>query len=142
MPASSYVPHPDDQRVLAQVDPDEIVGTLTDLVAIPSVDGTPAELDVQRWCAERMQDLGADVDRWDIDVADLARDPDFPGMEVERNQAIGCVGVWGGHAGTPALALYGHTDVVPPGDLWPGRATTRSGCGSTTASPTAAAPVT
>ena len=117
MPASSYVPHPDDQRVLAQVDPDEIVGTLTDLVAIPSVDGTQAELDVQRWCAERMQGLGGDVDRWDIDVADLARDPDFPGMEVERDQAIGCVGVWGGHGATPALALYGHTDVVPPGDL-------------------------
>ena len=64
-----------------------------------------------------MQDLGADVDLWDIDVADLAHDPDFPGMEVERDQAIGCVGVWGGQAGTPALALYGHTDVVPPGDL-------------------------
>jgi acetylornithine deacetylase len=122
VPASSYVPHPVDQRVLAQVDPDEIVGTLADLVAIPSVDGTPGELDAQRWCAERMQDLGADVDLWDIDVADLAHDPDFPGMEVERDQAVGCVGVWGGHAGRPALALYGHTDVVPPGDLsaWQG----------------------
>ena len=121
MPASSYVPHPDDQRVLAQVDPDEIIGTLSDLVAIPSVDGTPGELDVQRWCAERMHDLGADVDVWDFEVADLAADPDFPGMEVERDEIVGCVGVWGGQ-GTPALALYGHTDVVPPGDLsaWQG----------------------
>jgi acetylornithine deacetylase len=109
--------------VLAVVDPDEIVATLADLVAIPSIDGTPGELDVQRWCADRMRDLGADVDTWDIDIAELAHHPDFPGMEVERAQAVGCVGVWGGRDARPALALYGHTDVVPPGDLaaWQGQ---------------------
>jgi acetylornithine deacetylase len=114
---TSYEPHAEDQRVLAHVDADEVMSTLTDLVAIPSVDGTPAELEVQRWCADRLRDLDADVDSWDVDVAELSRDPDFPGMEVERDHLVGCVGVWGGVDQRPALALYGHTDVVPPGDL-------------------------
>ncbi len=44
-------------------------------------------------------------------------------MEVERTTAVGCVGVLGDTATTPALAFYGHTDVVPPGSLdqWPAR---------------------
>ena len=98
------------------IDSDEIVATLNDLVKIPSVDGTPAELDVQRWCGSHLHDLGLEVDCWDIDVAAAMRDDDFPGMEVERSAAIGCVGVLGPAGETPALALYGHTDVVPPGD--------------------------
>ncbi len=101
------------------IDGDEIVTTLRDLVEIPSVDGTPAELSVQRWCGERLRDLGLEVDQWDIDVATARIDRDFPGMEVERAAALGCVGVIGPAHQTPALALCGHTDVVPPGD--PGR---------------------
>ena len=61
-----------------------------------------------------------------------------PGWRSSATEAIGCVGVWGGHGATPALALYGHTDVVPPGDLSAWRGATRSGCGSRTASPRAA----
>ncbi len=104
------------------IDSDEIVATLRDLVEIPSVDGTPAELDVQRWCASSLRDLGLAVDSWDIDVAAATSDRDFPGMEVERSAALGCVGVLGPADETPALALYGHTDVVPPGDAgrWTG----------------------
>jgi acetylornithine deacetylase len=46
-------------------------------------------------------------------------DPEFPGMEVERAEAWGCVGVLGGD-GTPGLILNGHVDVVP-GDAFDGR---------------------
>lgn len=101
--------------VLAAFDDDEILEDLRDLVAIPSVDGTEGELDVQRWCADRLTRLGLTVDCWDIDVAEEQMQPDFPGMEVERTTALGCVGVMGDTAGTPALAFCGHTDVVPPG---------------------------
>ncbi len=113
----------DERRVLDLVDSDAIIASLSALVAIPSVDGSSAEADVQHWCAERLRDLGMDVDVWDIDVEAWQTDPDFPGMEVERRRAVGCVGVLGSTDLTPALALYGHTDVVPPGDLdqWPGR---------------------
>ena len=122
-PASGELPIVDVGReVLDAIDTDELVETLRELVAIPSVDGTAAELEVQQWGAERMRTLGLDVDVWDIDVAALRDEPDFPGMEVDRTQAVGCVGVLGPAGSTPALALCGHTDVVPPGDLglWPG----------------------
>ncbi len=107
-----------ESAVLEAIDTDEIVRDLTDLVAIPSVDGAPAELDAQQWCVDRLRGLGLDVDDWEIDVAEAQRQPDFPGMEVDRASALGCVAMLAADTGgTPALALYGHTDVVPPGDL-------------------------
>ncbi|GAB2670227.1 ArgE/DapE family deacylase [Kribbella swartbergensis] len=107
-------------QVLAAIDDDRIVDELRELVRIPSVDGTAAEADVQAWCARRLTDLGLTVDHWRIDLPAVTADPEFPGMEVTRDQAWGCVGVLGGD-GTPGLILNGHVDVVPPGDLslWP-----------------------
>jgi len=109
-----------EQRVLAAIDDDRIVDDLRELVRIPSVDGTAAEADVQAWCARRLTELGLSVDHWRIDLPSVTADPEFPGMEVERDQAWGCVGVLGGD-GTPGLILNGHVDVVPPGELglWP-----------------------
>lgn len=109
--------------VLAAVDDDAIAADLRHLMSIPSVDGTPGEVEAQRWCANRLEQLGLTVDSWDINLDDLRSQPDFPGMEVDRTAAAGCVGVLGDRASTPALALYCHTDVVPPGDLtaWDGR---------------------
>jgi len=111
-----------ERRVLAAVDDARVVEELRDLVRIPSVDGTPAEADVQAWCAERLAALGLIVDKWPIDLPTVTADPEFPGMEVARDEAWGCVGVLGGQ-GTPGLILNGHVDVVPPGELglWPDR---------------------
>ena len=108
--------------VLELIDVARIHQDLTSLVAIPSVGGSDAEHEVQAWCADRLRGIGLDVDHWNIDVSTLAKEPDFPGMEVERDEAWGCVGVSGGE-GDPALILNGHVDVVPPGDLdrWPNR---------------------
>jgi acetylornithine deacetylase len=107
-------------RVLAAIDDDRIVDDLRELVRIPSVDGSPAEGDVQAWCADRLAGLGLIVDNWLIDIPTLSADLEFPGMEVARDEAWGCVGVLGGDA-TPGLILNGHVDVVPPGELglWP-----------------------
>ena len=71
--------------------------------------------------AERLRALGCGVDHWNIDVADLITRPGFPGQEVDRDEAHGCVGVLGDRDAEPELVLCGHTDVVPPGDLdrWP-----------------------
>lgn len=116
---------PGEAAVLDAIDDGEIVRDLAELVAVPSVDGTPGERAAQQWCADRLTDLGLRVDCWEIDLDAARQHPDYPGMEVERSTdtggALGCVGVLGDESATPALALCGHTDVVPPGDpaLWP-----------------------
>lgn len=111
-----------ERRVLDAIDTDRIVDDLRDLVAIPSVGGTRGEQRSQQWCADRLRSLGHEVDHWRIDVDELADLDDFPGQEVERDAAYGCVGV-SRQGPEPALVLCGHTDVVPPGDLdrWPDR---------------------
>ncbi|RBY96076.1 peptidase M20 [Blastococcus sp. TF02-8] len=110
-------------RVLSAVDERWAVDRLCELVAVPSVGGTPAESEVQHLVADLLEELGCDVDRWQIDLAEAATATDAPGQEVGRTEAWGVVGtVPGGGEGTPALVLSGHTDVVPPGDraLWTG----------------------
>jgi acetylornithine deacetylase len=108
-----------ERAVLGAIDGERIVADLLELVRIPSVDGTAAENDVQDWCARRLGALGASVDHWRLDLEELRADPEFPGMEVERAEAWGCVGVLGGD-GAPGLILNGHVDVVP-GDAFDGR---------------------
>ena len=107
--------------VLAHLDEDALVEDLANLVRVPSVAGSEAEVDVQVMCADILGGLGADVDRWDIDLPDLENDPWFPGSEAVRDRAVGVVGTTPG-AGVPALVLQGHLDVVPPGDpeTWQG----------------------
>ncbi len=101
--------------VLDQLDTGALVDSLVELVRIPSIGGSDAELEVQELFAARLAQLGADVDRWDIDLAELREDPWYPGEEVHRDAAVGVVGTTGGDE--PAgLILQGHLDVVPPGD--------------------------
>jgi acetylornithine deacetylase len=110
-------------RVLSAVDETWAVARLRDLVAVPSVGGTPAESEVQHLVADWLEELDCAVDRWPIDLADAATDPDAPGQEVERTEAWGVVGTTpAAEDGLPALVFSGHTDVVPAGDraLWAG----------------------
>ncbi|MBI1376804.1 MAG: ArgE/DapE family deacylase [Frankiales bacterium] len=94
------------------------------LVAIPSVGGSPAEVEVQRVLADVLHEDGFDVALWPLDLPGLVEDPAFPGMEVARSEALGLVATLPGHAPDlgRSLLVDGHTDVVPPGDLgaWTG----------------------
>jgi len=96
------------------IDVDLIRRDLAQIVNIPSTGGADAEIAVQRWCAATLTGLRLDVDQWRIDLDALRADADYPGEEVEREEAWGCVGV--SAPGNPALILNGHVDVVPPGD--------------------------
>ncbi len=111
-----------ERAVLDHLDEDALVESLVELVRIPSVGGSDAEVEVQEHVAEHLRELGADVDRWDIDLHELAEDPWFPGVEVERSAAVGVVGTTEGE-GEAGLVLAGHTDVVPAGDVetWHGQ---------------------
>ncbi|MGA8987246.1 ArgE/DapE family deacylase [Aeromicrobium sp.] len=96
------------------IDVDLIRRDLAQIVNFPSVGGSDAETAVQRWCAATLTGLGMEVDQWRLDLDDLRAREDYPGEEVEREEAWGCVGTSG--PGTPALILNGHVDVVPPGE--------------------------
>lgn len=99
-----------------------ITAQLQELIAIPSIGGSAAELQIQDWLAERWADEQLQVDRWEVPLQTLQAESTFPGMEVERTAAIGVLAQWGGTQAGPTLLFNGHTDVVPPGDLaaWQG----------------------
>jgi acetylornithine deacetylase len=104
------------------LDEDALLRDLDALLRIPSIGGSRAEAEIQEHLAHAWRSEGLDVDRWDIDVAELERDPEFPGMEVTRREAVGVTATLHGDGTGPTLLLDGHTDVVPPGDphAWSG----------------------
>ena len=113
MPLSSL-----EQKALAALDEQGLMGAFRDLVRIPSITGQ--ESAVQNWLAQHMRRIGLDVDLWTIDVAELQKHPQFPGMEVDRSnyEAFGLVGTWQREAHTLAgkrLIFNGHIDVVSEG---------------------------
>ncbi len=113
-------------RVLATVDAmaPALVADVVDLVRIPSIGGTAAECEAVESMAIRFDTAGLDVDHWRLDLDALAAHPGFPGAEVHRDEAWGCVGRLPGTGDVPgarSLLLDGHVDVVPVGDpdAWP-----------------------
>ena len=104
-----------EQQALAAIDAPQIVERLRELVAIKSIPGMPGEATIQHWYHELFQRDGFATDFWPIDLEAVAEHPEFPGVEVVRNEAWGLVGRWGGGNG-PTLVLNGHVDVVPAGD--------------------------
>ena len=105
-----------ERRVLAFIDESRVTHRLGALLRIPSVSGTAAENDAQRWLEREMREEGLTTDLWDIPLAETMSHPDFPGVEVETSAALGLVGSFGRGKG-PVRVLNGHLDVVPPGDL-------------------------
>ena len=92
-----------------------MISVLTELIAIPSVGGTEAEIAIQYWLADRLAGLGLGVDLWPIDLAAVRGRPDYPGEEVDRTAAYGLIAT-NAPGERPALILCGHVDVVPVGD--------------------------
>lgn len=93
----------------------DITRELSDLLAIASVCGTPQERQAQLHCAQRWQERGLEVETWSEPV--YRDDPQFPGMEVDRDSITGVIARRRGTGGGATLVFNGHTDVVPPGDL-------------------------
>ncbi|MGI5270536.1 ArgE/DapE family deacylase [Nonomuraea sp. CA-218870] len=108
-------------RVLDAIDESDAVNLLAETVRVPSITGTDAESELQHHFAGLLTEAGMDVDVWKLDLDDLRGRDGFPGTEAPRAEGYGVVGVTGGD-GVPALALQGHVDVVPVGDLakWEG----------------------
>ncbi|WP_354567332.1 ArgE/DapE family deacylase [Glaciihabitans sp. UYNi722] len=105
-----------ESAILARLDEGQLVESLVNLVAVPSVTGTDAESQLQHDQAASLAEWGLDVDTWALDLEALRAHPAFPGTEAERSEGFGLVASLGG-ATVPALVLQGHVDVVPTGDL-------------------------
>jgi acetylornithine deacetylase len=105
-----------ERRVLDAIDERALVADLVEMLRVPSITGTDAESELQHVQAQRLARLGFEVDAWQLDLDGLAAHPDHPGTEAPRTEGHGVVGTLG-PAGTPALVLQGHVDVVPTGDL-------------------------
>ncbi len=89
---------------------------LADLVRVPSVSGTDAENDAIAHMARAFADRGLEVDHWRIPLDEVMARDDFPGVEVDRDEAWGVVGRLPGDGTGRTLMLNGHVDVVPTGD--------------------------
>src|SRR5207244_8401162 len=76
---------------------------------------TGHERAVQDLVARMLEEAGLEVDRFEADVDLLKAHPRFPGMEVERTEAVLVAGTLG-QKGERSLILNGHVDVVPVGD--------------------------
>jgi len=105
-------------RVLDEVDAAAAAAEarLAALVQVPSVGGTDAEVEIQAGLAADLASIGLEVDHWQLPLAELMAEPDFPGVEVHRREAWGLVGRLPGRGDGPVLMLDGHVDVVPTGD--------------------------
>jgi acetylornithine deacetylase len=90
-----------------------MIDYLCELISIQSVTGE--EKTAQDNIANKLSSIGMTVDRWEIDLIELSKHPDYS-AEVERTEAIGVVGILGEDLGGKSLILNGHIDVVPSGD--------------------------
>ena len=95
---------------------DAMLALLVELVRMPSLGGSPHEVGIQQRLVELFQAFGLETDVWDLPLDSLTAEPDFPGSEVERTQALGVIGRLPGGRGR-TLMFNAHVDVVPPGDL-------------------------
>jgi acetylornithine deacetylase len=100
-------------RAVESLDIHACIRLAQDLVRVPSVTGN--ERAVQDLVALMLEEAGLEVDRFEADVDQLKAHPRFPGMEVDRTEAVLVAGILG-QKGERSLILNGHVDVVPPGD--------------------------
>jgi acetylornithine deacetylase len=103
---------------------DELVETVQSLVRFNtvSVDFSPGsehtendEAGLQAFVARRLGALGARVDQWEPDPAELRTHPMMPAWHHWRNRPL-TVGVLAGRGGGRSLIINGHIDVVDDGD--------------------------
>ena len=102
-----------ERKVLECIDTDAMLAYLRELVSIPSHGGE--ESSAQRSVAEKLGELGLDVDTWELDFDSLRGHPGFS-MPIERSEGLGVVGTLKGGEGGRSLILNGHIDTVAPGE--------------------------
>jgi acetylornithine deacetylase len=87
---------------------------LQKVVRLPSTQGN--EQEVQSLIAEKLRELGLDVEVWDPDGEELVRHPYFCSPRSGFTGSPNVVGVLKGSGGGRSMILNGHIDVVPAGN--------------------------
>jgi acetylornithine deacetylase len=105
---------PAELAAVGAIDRDRIAADLAAVVQHPSLTGSEGE--VQTEVALRMTTAGIDVERVDVPAAELASDPDFPGVEVARDVHPVVAGRLGDRESGRRAIIAGHVDVVGGGD--------------------------
>ena len=97
---------------------EEQVQFLSELTAHPSTRGS--EQSAQDFMVRTLSDRSMEVDRWQIDVSDIAHLPGFSPVIGNYDDAVNVVGTRRSRSKGRSLILNGHIDVVPEGplDMW------------------------
>ncbi|UWQ93734.1 ArgE/DapE family deacylase (plasmid) [Rhodobacteraceae bacterium M382] len=98
---------------------DQQVQFLSDLTAHPSTRGN--EQSAQAFMATALSERGYELDRWQIDVAEISHLPGFSPVIGDYEDAVNVVGTHRSRTQSGrSLILNGHIDVVPAGplDMW------------------------
>ncbi|MBN3555375.1 peptidase [Fictibacillus nanhaiensis] len=78
---------------------------------------TGNETGVQKLIAQKLEEIGLEVDMWYPDGEELAKHPNFCASRTDFSTSPNVVGIWRGKGNGRSLVLNGHVDVVPEGDL-------------------------
>lgn len=93
----------------------ESIDFLKELVQTPSTQGNEAK--VQELVAKKLHELGLVVDVFNLDGAELKKHPYFFSSRETFEGSPNVVGTLKGSGGGRSIALNGHVDVVPAGDI-------------------------
>ncbi|MBB6453373.1 acetylornithine deacetylase [Salirhabdus euzebyi] len=72
---------------------------------------------VQSIVAEKLKQMGMEVEWWELNGEELKKSPYFYSSREEFQGSPNVVGVWRGSGGGRTIVLNGHVDIVPAGDL-------------------------
>ncbi|GHV36069.1 acetylornithine deacetylase [Synergistales bacterium] len=92
---------------------EEIVALAGDLVRFPSTKGNEAK--AQSFYADKLRELGAQVESFEPDMAEMKKHPAFVTDRENFSGSPVVAGVLKGDGGGRSLILCGHMDVVDPG---------------------------
>jgi len=94
---------------------DATIKLIRDLISFPSIPGK--EKECAEFCANKLREIGLQVDMWEPDIEELKRSPGFSPVEMNYKGRPNVVGILKGEKGGRSLLFNGHTDVIPPGPL-------------------------
>lgn len=88
---------------------------LEQLIKLPSTQGNEAS--IQQLIASRFEQIGLEIDMWELDGEELQKHPYFHSNRANFQGSPNVVGILKGTGGGKSIVLNGHVDVVPAGDL-------------------------